>query len=161
MPPVELKISTDELSHSMDNMRMWLDDNKVNARQASGMPRGRWYGCCRADLRRRRRGERLCQRLKRQTALIFLTISRTHQNSAACLLAPMDRLRHQRPGIGVSARPRARSRRRHGPSLRSNPITAGDVCKPSGNCLAYPCPLLYPTLAAVIETVTSTRSSAG
>jgi hypothetical protein len=28
---VELRVSADELSHAMDNMRMWLDDNKISA----------------------------------------------------------------------------------------------------------------------------------
>jgi hypothetical protein len=28
--PVELRVSADELSQAMDNMRMWLDDNKIS-----------------------------------------------------------------------------------------------------------------------------------
>jgi hypothetical protein len=27
---VELRVSADELSHAMDRMRMWLDDNKIS-----------------------------------------------------------------------------------------------------------------------------------
>jgi hypothetical protein len=27
---VELRVSADELSHAMVNMRMWLDDNKIS-----------------------------------------------------------------------------------------------------------------------------------
>jgi hypothetical protein len=27
---VELRVSADELSHAMDSMRMWLDDNKIS-----------------------------------------------------------------------------------------------------------------------------------
>ena len=30
MRSVEVRVSADELSHAMENMRMWLDDHKVS-----------------------------------------------------------------------------------------------------------------------------------